>query len=596
MTGVPDERIARRAHIGPGRLIGVDLEAGKLYGEGELLDHLAATHPYGEWLKNTVELEPVIAPGPEPRRVFGEELQRRRIAAGYTQEDVELILDAMALDGKEAVGSMGDDTPLAVLSDQYRPISHYFRQNFSQVTNPPIDPLREAGVMSLRTRFKNLGNILAEEKTQTDVFVLESPFMTTGMYERMLEFFDAATVAKLDCTFERPEAGAARLGQGAARRARPAARRSRGGGARRRQPDRADRRGPGARSGRRAHGAGRRRRARAAGPRGAALVRVDHRARQRLHGRARLRRSGRRGRDRDQSLARPGGAAGPDGAGALQGPDLHPGVPELEGRDRGRPDEGAGAQGHLGHLLLSRRLRVRGGGPVAGPGGGVLPRPDLAHLGHRPGGPGEEGGRAAPGGVPARAAAGPGGRLLQAARGRRGARLRRQADPPAPGRDHARRLQAVQGLFGAHPRRAADCDPRPARLALGPAARAAGRGRDGQRDPQALPDPRHVARRPVARGARGAQHRHEPDRRALGLGRGRRGPRALRGPAERRQRQLRGQAGGLGPLRRHRRVPEPVPRDRDQGGPGRQARRGRPAARLQGHRVHRPDAAFVARA
>jgi glutamate synthase (NADPH/NADH) large chain len=206
MTGVPEERISRRAHIGPGRAIGVDLEAGRLYGETELLDVLAAKHPYREWLNNTVELEPKIAPGPEPRRVFGEDLKRRRIAAGYTQEDVELILDAMAVDGKEAVGSMGDDTPLAVLSDKYRPISHYFRQNFSQVTNPPIDPLRETGVMSLRTRFKNLGNILAEEKTQTDVFVLESPFMSTGMYERMLELFDDETVAKIDCTF--PSQGA----------------------------------------------------------------------------------------------------------------------------------------------------------------------------------------------------------------------------------------------------------------------------------------------------------------------------------------------------------------------------------------------------
>ncbi len=70
-------------------------------------------------------------------------LRRRQVAAGYTIEDLELILHPMVEDGKEAVGSMGDDTPLAVLSDQYRPLSHYFRQNFSQVTNPPIDSLRE---------------------------------------------------------------------------------------------------------------------------------------------------------------------------------------------------------------------------------------------------------------------------------------------------------------------------------------------------------------------------------------------------------------------------------------------------------------------
>jgi glutamate synthase (NADPH/NADH) large chain len=82
---------------------------------------------------------------------------------------------------------MGDDSPLAVLSNRYRPISHYFRQNFSQVTNPPIDPLREGRVMSLKTRFKNLGNVLDKtDKSQTEVFVLESPVLTNGMYERLL--------------------------------------------------------------------------------------------------------------------------------------------------------------------------------------------------------------------------------------------------------------------------------------------------------------------------------------------------------------------------------------------------------------------------
>src|SRR5690348_3444646 len=106
----------------------------------------------------------------------------------------------MVEDGKEAVGSMGDDTPLAVLSDHYRPLSHFFRQNFAQVTNPPIDPLREERVMSLRTRFKNLGNILAEDQTQTNVFVLESPVLTNGMYARMQETI-GEQVAVIDCTF-----------------------------------------------------------------------------------------------------------------------------------------------------------------------------------------------------------------------------------------------------------------------------------------------------------------------------------------------------------------------------------------------------------
>src|SRR6185436_15524034 len=113
--------------------------------------------PYGDWLENVIDLDEKLV-GEEPR-LFADrsELLRRQAAAGFTLEDVELLLQPMLEEGKEAVGSMGDDAPLAVLSEQTRPLSHYFRQNFSQVTNPPIDSLREDRVMSLATRFKNLG-------------------------------------------------------------------------------------------------------------------------------------------------------------------------------------------------------------------------------------------------------------------------------------------------------------------------------------------------------------------------------------------------------------------------------------------------------
>jgi len=208
MTGIPDSRIARRGQIAPGRMIAVDLDSGTLFGEEALLDHLAAKWPYATWLENMVDLWPLIGPGPEPQVAAGETLVRRQIATGLTHETVELALDAMALEGKEAVGSMGDDAALAVLSRERRPFSHFFRQNFSQVTNPPIDSLREAGVMSLKTRFKNLGNILAEDETQTDVYVLDSPVISNGMLERMLETFAAEIVARIDCTMPEPEAGA----------------------------------------------------------------------------------------------------------------------------------------------------------------------------------------------------------------------------------------------------------------------------------------------------------------------------------------------------------------------------------------------------
>jgi glutamate synthase (NADPH/NADH) large chain len=204
MCRVEDARIVRKAHIEPGRMLAVDLVEGRLYHEDGIIDRLANQHPYDRWLGNMVELEERIGPGPEPRLFAREELVRRQAAAGLTLEDLELLLAPMVEEAKEAVGSMGDDTPLAVLSAEYRPLSHFFRQNFSQVTNPPIDSLRETAVMSLKTRFKNLGNVLAEDETQTDVFVLESPVLTTGMYERVAGVIGEKNIAEIDCTMPIP--------------------------------------------------------------------------------------------------------------------------------------------------------------------------------------------------------------------------------------------------------------------------------------------------------------------------------------------------------------------------------------------------------
>jgi len=107
----------------------------------------------------------------------------------------------MAEDAKEATGSMGDDTPLAVLSDRYRPLYHFFRQNFSQVTNPPIDSLRENKVMSLKTRFGNLGNILDfDTLTKENIYVLNSPILSNSQFNKFINFFGKNSVS-IDCTF-----------------------------------------------------------------------------------------------------------------------------------------------------------------------------------------------------------------------------------------------------------------------------------------------------------------------------------------------------------------------------------------------------------
>ncbi len=200
MVVLDDARVTRRGRLGPGQMIALDLEEGSLYEDRAIKDRLAGEYPYLEWTKKIVELEPIIGPGPEPRLFDSEAFRVRQLAAGLTLEDLELILHPMVEDGKEATGSMGDDTPLAVLSEQYRPVSHYFRQNFSQVTNPPIDSLREGRVMSLKTRFRNLGNMLAQEEKQAEVFVLETPVISTGMYQRMRAHLEGRFY-EIDCVF-----------------------------------------------------------------------------------------------------------------------------------------------------------------------------------------------------------------------------------------------------------------------------------------------------------------------------------------------------------------------------------------------------------
>jgi len=199
MVPLDESSIIEKGRLGPGEMIGVDLANGKFYHNTELKDMLASSQPFGDWIKNIVELDGKIRPSREPRLFEKSELRKRQLAAGYTIEDMELILHPMVENTKEPVGSMGDDTPLAVLATRYRPLSHFFRQNFSQVTNPPIDSLRESRVMSLRTRFGNLGNVLAEDSSQTNVFTLESPVLTNGMLDKMIEYFDK-TAYEIDCT------------------------------------------------------------------------------------------------------------------------------------------------------------------------------------------------------------------------------------------------------------------------------------------------------------------------------------------------------------------------------------------------------------
>ncbi|MDX1785249.1 MAG: glutamate synthase large subunit [Roseovarius sp.] len=210
MVPIDEASVREKGALGPGQMLAVDMKAGQMFRDHEIKDKLAGAQPFGEWVGRINDLEETLSVVSEEPMHTGGDLRRRQIAAGYTIEELEQILAPMGEDGKEAIASMGDDTPSAVLSAKYRPLSHFFRQNFSQVTNPPIDSLREYRVMSLKTRFGNLKNVLDESSAQTEILVLESPFIGNAQWTVLMQQFNA-DVTEIDCTFA-PGPGALQAG------------------------------------------------------------------------------------------------------------------------------------------------------------------------------------------------------------------------------------------------------------------------------------------------------------------------------------------------------------------------------------------------
>ncbi|GAB3440844.1 glutamate synthase large subunit [Insolitispirillum peregrinum] len=202
MVRLNEAEVIEKGRVGPGECIAIDLSAGKFYHDSELKNVISGEHDYAKWTARITHLDSLInnTPSSSESDLDTPTLRRRQSAHGLTMEDMEMILHPMVEDGKEAIGSMGDDTPLAVLSGNYRGLHHFFRQNFSQVTNPPIDPLRETRVMSLNTRLGNLGNILDEDASQCDLLQLESPVLLTHEFRAMRAYMKD-TVAIVDCTF-----------------------------------------------------------------------------------------------------------------------------------------------------------------------------------------------------------------------------------------------------------------------------------------------------------------------------------------------------------------------------------------------------------
>ena len=201
MVVVPETSIIAKGRLGPGEMIAVDLDSGTVFGDRAIKDRIAGEADYAAMIGDYLTIDDLPQRPATIRHYDRGELIRRQIAAGQTLEDMELILAPMVVEGKEAVGSMGDDTPLAVISDRPRSIAQFFRQNFAQVTNPPIDPLRERRVMTLKTRFGNLANILDPAGSQSRVLVLDSPVLTCADWDRLHGYF-GAQAAEIDCTFD----------------------------------------------------------------------------------------------------------------------------------------------------------------------------------------------------------------------------------------------------------------------------------------------------------------------------------------------------------------------------------------------------------
>jgi glutamate synthase (NADPH/NADH) large chain len=195
--------VIEKGRLQPGKMFIVDMEEGRIISDEEAKLQICSQKPYGEWLnKYKIRLNEL----PEPRVMFThlehDQVFKYQKAFGYSSEDLDNIIAPMAEDGKEPVGSMGTDVPLAILSDQPQHISNYFKQLFAQVTNPPIDPIRERLVMSLATFIGNNGNMLVEDPLSCHTVALKHPVLTNKDLEKIRSIDTGIFQAKtLQCYF-----------------------------------------------------------------------------------------------------------------------------------------------------------------------------------------------------------------------------------------------------------------------------------------------------------------------------------------------------------------------------------------------------------
>ena len=182
---IPPEKVLFKDRIHPGRMFMLDTEEGRLVDDAELKRDLAARRPYGAWLKdNSVVLDDLPDVPPQPAFDSGK-LLTQQVAFGYTLEDLRLIMEPMAATGGEPIGSMGNDTPLAVLSDQSPLLFNYFKQLFAQVSNPPLDAIREELVTSLEATIGAEGNLFTESPEHCRLLRVKRPVLTNAELEKI---------------------------------------------------------------------------------------------------------------------------------------------------------------------------------------------------------------------------------------------------------------------------------------------------------------------------------------------------------------------------------------------------------------------------
>jgi len=209
---VPEEKIRRKWRLQPGKMLLIDLEQGRIVEDEEIKAQLAAAQPYEEWLKAAqykLEELPDVPNGHGEDSHTRSDLLDRQQAFGYTQEDLKFFLEPMAKGGDDPVGSMGCDTPIAVLSKKPKLLYNYFKQNFAQVTNPPIDPIREELVMSLVSMIGPRPNLLGHQAGAHKRLEVHQPVLTNAELQKIRaieELVDGAfRTATIDCTWPAAE-------------------------------------------------------------------------------------------------------------------------------------------------------------------------------------------------------------------------------------------------------------------------------------------------------------------------------------------------------------------------------------------------------